>query len=100
MLLIAASAGTLFYFLLQAITPLMRSISLLHPGLDAPKGHPVFALMFRLQGLLANPLMQPFYLAFFVIITIHRRAKPEARITAFMAGLSLPFIVFHLAGLL
>ena len=43
--------------------------------------------------------MQPFYLAYFVLLTIVRRAQANAWVTAFLAGLVLPYVVFHFIGL-
>jgi hypothetical protein len=100
-LLIAAAAGSLFYFLLQVVAPYLPQPSVLSsPFPAAPKGHPVFAFVFRLQHLLASPFMQPIFLAYFVLLTVVRRSKPNAWVTAFLVGLGLPYVVFRLLGLI
>ena len=100
-LLIATAAGSLFYFLLQALAPYLPHPSVLSsPFPVAPKGHPVFAFVFRIQHLLANPFMQPIYLAYFALLTVVRRAKTNAWVTAFLAGFVLPYVVFLFLGLI
>lgn len=85
-LLTAAAVGALLYFVLQAISRFLPSTGVLHTGPVVPKGHPVFAMMFRMQGLLSSPFMQPIYLTWFVVLTIVRRAEPNAWITAAPRG--------------
>ena len=99
-LLIAAASGALLFFVLQIIAPLLPSVSVLHPSLAAPKGHPILALVFQIHAVLASPFMQPIYLAFFVVTTIVRRKQPNAWVTALCAGFGLPYVVFHFVGLI
>jgi hypothetical protein len=98
-LLIAAVSGVGLYFILQIIAPHLPSPSVFPPSArsDAP---PVFVFIFRVRNLLVSPLMQPIYPAFFVFVTIVRRDRPGAWVNALLAGLVLPYVVFHLFGLI
>jgi hypothetical protein len=94
-LLLLAAAGAAAYLLLRLIIPAHAHQSVLAPS-GTPEGPILVRFLFRVRHLLFESFwLQLMYFAWFVFLSVAKRAQPMARVYAFIAGYALPYIIFH-----
>jgi len=90
---LAGSAGILVALALSLI-PAMRSPSVLQRTL-APVNHGLAGDLFRLQQVLTSPYVIFPWFAVMAYLAVSKREQPGSWFYAFVAGSSLPGIIFH-----
>lgn len=99
-LLIIGALGTVTYLAIQLFLP-----RLVKPSVLASKGYPAgpgwFVVLFQIhRSLFENPALQIFCVCILAFLLFRSRDRSEAGILAFLFGFGVPYVVFHLLGVL